>query len=314
MKISGKSLRKYLGERLDKVLVREIPDFSRSKIQGMIKDESVKVNGGKAKIGYRIRRGDEIEVNVRDEGKKEELKSEKSNVEILHEDKYILVVNKPPGLIVHPSESGEKSGTLVNFLVNKIDKGVGESFRPGIVHRLDKDTSGVMVVARRKEALVDLVNQFKERKVRKVYLAMVNGKLDHKEGIIDSPISRSIKDRKKMGVANVKDGRRALSRYKVIKEISIDEKRVLSLLEVEIMTGRTHQIRVHMAAIDHPIIGDKAYGIGSLNRRLKEKYDLERQFLHSKELEIVHPNSGKKMKFTAKMPRGLKDVMKRMEV
>lgn len=291
--------------RLDKFLVLEKPELSRSKIQKMIKDGDVLVNGKTTKVGHFLSKGDELEVITR---KQESRKIQKEDIdlEILFEDKDYLVIDKPAGIVVHPSETGYSKGTVANALLDKVDEGVGEEFRPGIVHRLDKDTSGALIVAKTKEGYTHFVEQFKKRKVKKEYLALVKGILIHKEGIIDSPISRDVKSRKKMGLVSEKEGKRAVSKYKVKEEF--DD---LSLVEVEIETGRTHQIRVHMSAIDHPVVCDNTYGIGSYNRRFKEKYGLRRQFLHAERLEFKDLE-GKKKKIVVDLPEELKNVLSKL--
>ncbi len=207
------------------------------------------------------------------------------DIKILHEEEDYLIINKPCGVIVHPSRTTDIKGTVVEGLMNKMDKELIEKFqgeevdfRPGIVHRLDKDTSGVMIVARTQRGYEYFVDQFKTRKVKKVYLAMVKGKLEHKEGIIDSPIARSFRDRKKMDVAS--DGKEAVTSYKVVEEFDLGDTAV-SLLEVLPKTGRTHQIRVHMKAIGHHIVGDRVYGVDTLNKMVESEFGLKRQFLHA---------------------------------
>ncbi|NIA01928.1 MAG: RluA family pseudouridine synthase [Nitrospirae bacterium] len=291
--------------RLDKFLVIEKLEFSRSKIQKMIKNGDVLVNGKTAKVSRFLNKGDKVEIIVGKQEKRE-IQKEDIEIEILFEGKDYLVIDKPAGIVVHPSETGHSKGTVVNALLDKVDKGVGEEFRPGIVHRLDKDTSGALIVAKTKEGYKYFVEQFKKRKVKKEYLALVKGILIHKEGIIDSPISRDVKSRKKMGLASEKEGKRAVSKYKVKEEF--DD---LSLVEVEIETGRTHQIRVHMAAIDHPVVGDNTYGVGSYNRRFKEKYGLRRQFLHAERLEFKDLE-GKKKKIVVDLPEDLKNVLSKL--
>lgn len=291
--------------RLDRYLSVEMSELSRSKIQKMIKDGIVLVNGKSAKSSYNLKEGDNVEVKsnvvtVHD------IRKENIKIEILFEDKNYMVIDKPAGIVVHPSETGHRKGTVVNALLDKIDKGVGETFRPGIVHRLDKDTSGALIVAKTKMGYDHFVEQFKKRQVKKEYLALVKGILVHKVGIIDSPISRDVKNRKKMGLVSEKEGRNAISKY-VVKEEFDD----LSFVEVEIETGRTHQIRVHMAAIDHPVIGDNTYGVGSYNRRFKEKYGLKRQFLHAEKLEFKDLE-GKKKKIVVDLPEDLKNVLSKL--
>lgn len=224
-------------------------------------------------------------------------------MEILYEDSGCFVVNKPAGVVVHPGEGGMHCGkTVVDIFAEKIEKGVGAPGRPGIVHRLDKNTSGVLVIAKNEAAYNDLVAQFKEHAIEKIYLGLVRGKMENDEAIIDSPIARSYKDRKKMGVSRM--GKEAVTEYKVLE--SYDG---VSLLEVRIKTGRTHQIRVHMAAIGHPIVGDKEYGDKQLNREFEEKFGLERQFLHAVKLKFKSPATGKMVEVEAGLPVELSKVL-----
>jgi 23S rRNA pseudouridine1911/1915/1917 synthase len=291
--------------RVDKYLAAKKPEYSRSKIQKMIKTGEVLVNGGKVKASKVLNEGDDIKINEEAEVE-QKIEKEDLPVDILLEEKDYLVIDKPAGMVVHPSDTGHFKGTVVNAMMGKVKKGVGEDFRPGIVHRIDKDTSGALIVARTQEGYEYFVEQFKKRKIRKIYKALVKGILLHKEGIIDSPISRDVKSRKKMGLVSEKDGKSAISRYKVVQEFENQ-----SLLEVEIETGRTHQIRVHMSAIDHPVIGDNTYGAGSYNRKFKEKFGLRRQFLHAERLEFIDVY-GKKKKIVVDLPKDLKNVLAKL--
>jgi 23S rRNA pseudouridine1911/1915/1917 synthase len=295
--------------RLDKYLSGVMPEVSRSHIQQMIKGGKVLVNNEKVKTGFNLSVGDKIYMKKVDPVETI-VGDDALNVEIIYEDKDIIVINKPEGMIVHPTSDSNRSGTVVNALFDKIEKGFGDPLRPGIVHRLDKDTSGLMVVAKNKAAYEALVSMFKKRGVEKHYIALVRGVLDYKEGIIDSPIMRDFRSRKKMGVASDKVGKNAITLYKVIKEIEIEPKSYLSLLDVEIKTGRTHQIRVHMSAIGHPVVGDKAYGFSGLNKKMKEVYGLNRQFLHACRLSFPHPITRKKLNFEIQLPNDLAKILK----
>lgn len=224
-------------------------------------------------------------------------------MEILYEDSGCFVVNKPAGVVVHPGEGGMHRGeTVVDIFAKKIGKGVGAPGRPGVVHRLDKNTSGVLVIAKNEAAYHDLVAQFKEHAIEKIYWGLVRGKMENDEAIIDSPIARSYKDRKKMGVSRM--GKEAITEYKVLKCYD-----GVSLLEIKIKTGRTHQIRVHMAAIGHPIVGDKEYGDKQLNREFEGKFGLERQFLHAAILKFKSPVSGKAVRVQSDLPVILKKIL-----
>lgn len=231
-------------------------------------------------------------------------------LEIIYEDKDFLVINKSPGVSVHKGEGDVKSPTIADLLSNKIQKGVGQEGRNGIVHRLDKDTSGVMIVARTGKAYDYFVEAFKKHDVKKTYLALVKGILEHKEAFIDSPISRSRVDRKKMDVSAEFEGKKALSGYKVVSEFEFSKDIKISLLEIEIMTGRTHQIRVHMKAIKHPVIGDSVYGDSKFNQIFASNFGLERQFLHAWKISFKDIDSGKTVKFKADLPKDLSDVLK----
>lgn len=231
------------------------------------------------------------------------------SLNILYEAKDFLVIDKPNGISVHPAKMDSKEKTLINLFIDKIDKNVGDPLRPGIVHRLDKDTSGVMIIARTNKGYDYFVDQFKQHKIKKVYLALVKGILEFKEGIIDSPISRDLKNRKRMSVTSQRRGKMAISQYKVLKEYSFDNKTYVSLVEIAPETGRTHQIRVHFAAISHPIICDEVYGIRSFNKSFKEKFKLDRQFLHAHQVSFKDPLTKKLIKIKAELPEDLSLVL-----
>lgn len=235
-------------------------------------------------------------------------------LKILYEDKNVLVVDKPAGIIVHPGEGKKDYGiTVVNLISEKLDKDFRKGERPGIVHRLDKDTSGVLIVAKNKMACVSLKRQFKNRKVEKKYVALVNGKLQYPEGIIDSPIARADRGGNKMRVSSSIDGREAVTKYLLKDVYRFDKNFPASLLEVEPKTGRTHQIRVHMAAIGHPVIGDPFYGNRKVNKIFEHDLGLKRQFLHSCEIKFKLPGkSGKMIKVTSKMPVELAKVIEKL--
>ena len=228
------------------------------------------------------------------------------NLEIIKEEKDYLVVMKPAGMVVHVGDGGKHDGeTLVDEVREYLADDFEDMTRPGIVHRLDKDTSGVMVVARNQAALEHFVEQFKQRKVKKAYSTLVRGVLEHEEAVIDSPIARSTGDRKKMGLAAESVGKEAVTRYKVVEAME-----GASLLRVQIETGRTHQIRVHMQAIGHPVIGDKVYGDRQVNARFLKLFGLKRQFLHAAELCFVDP-AGEKVEIKTDLPGDLFEVLER---
>lgn len=298
--------------RIDKFLTTKYPDLSRAKIQAMIERKQVLVNGNAVKVSYNLREEDDVKVA---ESNKQivPLPVEKFTLPILYEDQDLLVVDKPAGLSVHPSGPGMR-GTLANQVVEKVAKGVGEELRPGIVHRIDKDTSGILLVARTARAYEALVEAFKRRKIQKKYLVMVLGILKHKEGIIESPIGRALKSRQKMRVSHIADGKEALSVYRVLREFRLEKLRQpVSLMEVEIKTGRTHQIRVHMAAIGYPVLGDDKYGNKKINRLFRNRFGLKRQFLQASEVVLEHPCVEKKMRLKAPLAVDLSKALEEIE-
>ena len=271
------------GMRLDKFLSKEM-SVSRAHAQKLIADAVVFVNGSGMKASYSLKERDKVVVN---EVKVEEVvfEGEDIDLDIIYKCDDFLVINKAAGMVVHLGEAGgHMTGTVANAVVKYVDKGVGEDLRPGIVHRLDKETSGLMLIARTVEAYEYFVGLFKKREIKKTYLALVKGKLEHEEGVIDSPIGRDVKSRKKMGLTG--DGKAAVTRYLVDKVYAVDAKKNFSLLSIGLETGRTHQIRVHMAAIDHAVVGDGVYGVREVNKWFREELGLERQFLHAHLLEF----------------------------
>lgn len=296
--------------RLDKYLSEKYPQFSRSKIQDLIKTFKVKVNGEVVqKPSFSISDAENVEVKLPEE-EVLSLKSEDLNLPVIAESEDFIVINKPASVVVHPDEDGgNMSGTVVNAFLDKLDFPAGFGLRPGVVHRLDKDTSGILLLARNEESLAFFQKQFKDRVVEKTYLALVKGRLEQKEGVIDSPIGRSVRDRKKMAIVSNKEGKEAVSIYKVVEEFEFKAKEFVSLVEVQIKTGRTHQIRVHMAAIGHPVVGDSAYGDRNLNKVFKEDFGLERQFLHAWKLAFNDLDK-KKLRFEAELSDDLNSVLK----
>ncbi|UZQ81982.1 RluA family pseudouridine synthase [Thermoanaerobacter sp. RKWS2] len=276
------------GKRIDVFLAAEL-DYTRSYIKKLIVDGLVFVNGKTVKPSYKVKENDEVVVNI-PEVEKIDVMPENIPLDILYEDDDIIVISKPQGMVVHPAP-GNYSGTLVNALLYhcKNLSGINGILRPGIVHRLDKDTSGVMVVAKNDKAHISLSNQIKERSVFKKYVAIVEGVIKDEEGKIEAPIGRHPVDRKKMAV--IEDGRYALTLYKVLERFKEN-----TLVEAVIKTGRTHQIRVHMAYIGHPVVGDHVYGFK------KQKFKLEGQALHSRVLGFIHPTKGVYMEFEAPLP------------
>ena len=283
-------------ERLDIYLSLKT-GLSRGRIQNLIKQGFVQVNSKTQKASYKIRQGDEIEVAVPDEPENT-LVPEDIPLDIIYEDEHIIVVNKPPGMVVYPA-AGHRNGTLMNALIFRCKKlaSTGAPLRPGVVHRLDKDTSGVMVLAKDDSAYLNLCGQFRERAVEKQYIALLYGNFKNDTGEINAPIGRAASDRKKMSV-RTKNGKEAITRYDVIKRF-----KSAMLAKVSILTGRTHQIRVHLASAGHPVLGDKTYGKKvEVNADAKKKVLFSRQMLHAQSLKIKHPVSHEPLVFTAPMP------------
>lgn len=293
--------------RLDSYLAALIPDWSRSRIQRLIEDGEVLVCGRTAKASYKLRADDEIEVELTP-APSTEFAPEDIPVEIVYEDDELIVVNKPAGLIVHPA-AGISSGTLANALAfhfHQLSTRAG-LVRPGIVHRLDKDTSGLIVVAKTEAAHENLADQFRVREVFKSYVALVHGRVEQDTGRIDQPVARDPRNRTRMAV--VRGGRPALSLYRVRRRYER-----FTLLDVEIKTGRTHQIRAHLQWLKNPVVGDAVYGGGRdktvPDARLRARIlALNRQFLHAEQLAFHHPRTNEQMRFTAPLPQELAEFL-----
>lgn len=289
------------GKRIDLYLSNKDNEISRVAVQRLIKNDKILVNGKSTKASYKVQENDSIKVEE-EKPKEISLKPQDIPVEIIYEDKDIIVVNKPKGMVVHPA-NGNPDGTLVNSLMSICKdslSGIGGEIRPGIVHRLDKDTSGVIVVAKNDKAHINLSEQIKNHKVEKTYIALVKGVVKANEATIDMPIGRSTKDRKKMAVT--KTGKNAITHFKVIKRFHN-----YTLLEVKIETGRTHQIRVHLSQIGYPIVGDTTYSNG------KNEWGIKGQCLHAKSLKFKHPITGKEMFLEAKMPEYFEEVINELD-
>ncbi len=288
------------GMRLDKYLAEHFPKFvSRTRVQRLITDKKVLVNGGPRKKHYKLEKGDFIEAET-PAARKLDIKAENIPLKIIYEDERLIVVDKPAGMVVHPAP-GNYTGTMVNALLNYTKNlSFSSEMKPGIVHRLDKDTSGLMIVAKDEASHAFLAKQFSKRTTDKRYTAIVEGVVELDNGIISEPIGRHPRDRKKMSV-RLSESRAAITRYKVLERFKDS-----SLLEVSPETGRTHQIRVHMAHIGHPVMSDTTYGVkgrGGL---------IGRQALHASSISIFHPGTKKKMKFESKLPKDMKQLIEKL--
>ena len=286
--------------RLDRLVAARLADLSRTAIQRLIVDGCITRNGAPCEADDKIAPGDVIEVRV-PPPVPTELVAEGIPLTIVYEDDDVIVIDKPAGLVVHPA-AGHAGGTLVNAVLSHAPdlKGVGGEVRPGIVHRLDKDTSGLMIVAKHDRALHFLQSQFKSRTVKKVYVALVEGLVEPRDGVIDAPIGRSRNHRKKMAVTG--EGRSARTRYRV-KQVFDDPP--LSLIECYPETGSTHQIRVHLAWLRHPLVGDTVYG------RPTPRFELARHFLHAASLSLTLPN-GEPRTFSSPLPIELQQILDRL--
>ncbi|TAN44561.1 MAG: RluA family pseudouridine synthase [Nitrospirae bacterium] len=284
-----------VSKRLD-FFVSERAGTTRSQAQKLIKDGSVLVNGNTESPNYRTKLSDTIEVNRPEEGT-EGLVPENIPLNILHMDGHVVVVDKPAGMVVYPA-AGHGSGTLMNALAYHCDKlaSVGAPLRPGVVHRLDKDTSGVMVVALSDDVYYNLVGQFRERTINRVYKALVFGDFKGDSGVIEKSIGRSDSDRKRMSTRG-RRGKPAFTTWRVIKRFGH-----ATLIAAKLGTGRTHQIRVHFAAIGHPVLGDDTYGRKTSLQIGKSRIDFPRQMLHAETLGFTHPATGDYLEFEAGMP------------
>lgn len=292
---------KDVNQRLDMYIASLDLNLSRSLVQKMIESENILVNNKKVKTSYKTKQGDNITIII-GEPKETHLKAEEMPLDIVYEDNDIVVVNKEKGIVVHPG-SGNMDGTLANAILNHCKdslSGIGGELRPGIVHRLDKDTSGLIIVAKNDKSHINLSNQIKERKVKKIYTALVRGVISENNATINMPIGRSKVDRKKMSVRA--DGKEAITHIQVIKRYN-----KYTLIKVKIDTGRTHQIRVHMAEIGFPVVGDEVYSNG------KNEFNVHGQMLHSTSLDFIHPTTNKKMHLEASLPEYFINVLEQLE-
>ncbi|MBN2261006.1 MAG: RluA family pseudouridine synthase [Clostridiales bacterium] len=291
----------YIDERIDIFLAEQFNDYSRSFIQNLIANEKVKVNGKlSAKKNYRLSLGDEVEIEIPDPDILD-IVPEDIPLDIVYEDDDIMVINKEQGMVVHPAP-GNYTGTLVNaimFYSSKLSS-INGIIRPGIVHRIDKNTSGLIVVAKNDFAHHHLSDELKSHDIERIYYAIVHGKVT-KEGKIDRPVARNPKNRLKMAI--VSGGREAITHYEPIKYFGND----YTLLRVKLETGRTHQIRVHLQSIGFPILGDPVYGVK------KEKIKHDGQLLHAKELHLKHPRTGEMMTFVSELPAYYQEIINKLE-
>ncbi|MCY6483731.1 RluA family pseudouridine synthase [Clostridium aestuarii] len=285
--------------RVDVFLSKAFEDKSRSYIQKLINEGNVKINDRNKKSNYKLKLNDKVIVEI-PQPQKLIVQPENIPIKIVYEDSDLIVVNKPQGLVVHPAP-GNYTGTLVNALLYHCDdlSGINGVIRPGIVHRIDKDTSGILVVAKNDNSHMKLAEQLKEHSMKREYIALVEGVIKTEIGTIDTLIGRHLKDRIKMAV--VKNGKRAVTHYEVLKRFEKN-----TLVKCILETGRTHQIRVHMAYIGHALVGDPIYGFK------KQKFKLNGQMLHAKKLGFIHPSTGKYIEFESELPNYYIDVLNKL--
>ncbi|QUO21573.1 RluA family pseudouridine synthase [Clostridiaceae bacterium Marseille-Q4143] len=290
----------WMDERIDKFLSAQLPEQSRSYLQKIIKEGSVLVNGSPVKASYRMDDQDEVTIDL-PELKEPEIEAENIPLDILYEDNDLLMVNKPKGMVVHPS-AGHTTGTLVNAVMYHCKEdlsGINGVMRPGIVHRIDKDTTGVLVICKNDKAHNFVAEQLKEHSITRKYRAIVNGVIKEDEGTVNAPIGRHPTERKKMAI-NEKNGKHAVTHYRVLERFANH-----TYIECQLETGRTHQIRVHMASLHHPLLGDTVYG------SQKNPYHLEGQTLHAMVLGLIHPSTGSYLEVTAPLPEYFQKLLKR---
>lgn len=288
-------------QRVDKYLSGELPDLSRSYIQKLLKESRVEVFGKPVKANYKLREGDEVLFRV-PPLKELTVEPESVPLDILYEDQDLILINKPKNMVVHPC-AGRYSGTLVNGLLYHCRdelSGINGVLRPGIVHRIDKDTTGVLVVCKNDRAHKAVADQLKVHSITRKYRAIVHG-IIKEDGTVDAPIGRSPKDRKKMAI-NEKNGKRAVTHYRVLEHL----KNQYTYVECQLETGRTHQIRVHLASIHHPLLGDTVYGPAS------NPFHLEGQCLHAMVLGLIHPSTGEYMEWEAPLPSYFTELLRKL--
>ena len=289
------------GVRIDRCLSDKYTELSRSYLQKLLKEQGVTVNGKTVKANYKIQAGDLVQTTLPDLTEPDIL-PENIPLDILYEDEDVLVVNKPKGMVVHPA-NGHTSGTLVNAIMYHCQgnlSGINGVMRPGIVHRIDKDTTGALLVCKNDTAHRDLAQQLKDHTIKRRYRAIVAGNLKEDEGTVEGPIGRHPIDRKKMAI-NYKNGKDAVTHYKVLERF-----KNATYIECRLETGRTHQIRVHMTSLGHPLLGDEIYGSG------KNPYHLQGQTLHAMILGFVHPRTGEYMEFSAPLPEYFLNLLEKL--
>ncbi len=288
--------------RIDVFLNNHIEELSRTYIQKLIKDGYASVNGKPIKNNFKLKPLDKVKLNI-PETSEPDIIGEDIQLDIVYEDDDVILINKPKNMVVHPAP-GHYSGTLVNALMNhcKNLSGINGVLRPGIVHRIDMDTTGIIIACKNDLAHKFISEQLKVHSIKRKYKAVVHGNLKEDEGVIDKPIGRHDIDRKKMSV-NAKHSKQAITHYKVIERF-----KSATLIECELETGRTHQIRVHMASINHPLYGDSVYGYD------KEKYQLDGQVLHAETLGFVHPTTKEYMEFNVEIPEYFKELLRKLRL
>ncbi len=288
--------------RIDKYLAESCPDFTRNFVQKLIEEGNITVNGSACTKKTAVSDGDVICAKI-PEPKELSVTEENIPLEIVYEDDSLIVVNKPRGMVVHPA-NGNYEGTLVNALLFHCKgrlSSINGVIRPGIVHRIDKDTSGILLVAKTDAAHLSLAEQIKEHSVKREYVALLDGVLKNDEGTVDKPIGRSEKDRKKMAIT-LKNSRNAVTHYQVLQRYQ-----GYCLVKCRLETGRTHQIRVHMASLGHPVTGDSVYGAK------KQKLFQQGQLLHAKTIGFIHPKTGEYMEFSSELPPEFQEILKKMK-
>lgn len=287
--------------RLDKYLAEQFPEQTRSYLQKLIKDGAVLVNGKCVKTGFQLSKGDEVSVSI-PEPKELDVLPQKMDLDIVYEDEDVILINKPKGMVVHPAP-GHTTDTLVNGLLYHCKdhlSGINGVARPGIVHRIDRDTTGILIVCKNDKAHNSIAAQLKEHSINRRYRALVHGNIKEDTGTVEGPIGRHPIDRKKMSI-NERNGKPAVTHYTVLERFGN-----YTLIECKLETGRTHQIRVHMTSIGHPLVGDEVYGPA------KCPFKLQGQCLHAMVLGFVHPTTGQYMEFSADLPEYFEELLKKL--